>query len=133
MIPHQLTGLNEEGLRDYASNLAKQISVKMIWDDISKSELGKFIIVQYQQELDYWRKAYGQIDSSSPYAVNLLSFIQGIELCLTKALARLETSGELVKQEQGEIDAIKELLSLRQKQQYGHTLLPTGYKNKKEK
>ena len=126
MIP-QIGGLTDEGIRSYVDNLKAQISVDVHWDDIARSEHGKFLVVELEKDVAFWRSQYSQIDASSPTASHMLSFIQGVELMLGRITGWLREKGGQAERNQQEIEAIGELLKLRKNKQIGQTLLPTGY------
>lgn len=132
MIP-QLAGLTKQGINDYVANLKHNIEMAHTWNDIANSRHGEFLKVQFAKELDFWRGQYSQIDAGSPAATNLLSFMQGIEMVLSRKVNELNSKGSQAEVDQKELDQISEFLALNKTQEkIGHTLLPAGYVKYKE-
>jgi hypothetical protein len=131
MIP-QIAGLTKQGISDYLDNMKYQLSVQALWNDLAKSDHGKFLVHQLEKDQKFWRAQYSQIDSASPAAPNLLSFIQGVELILSSLISSVTEGGTQASEIQKEIEDIGEFLKLKQNQRVGLTMLPSGYV-KKEK
>jgi len=129
MIP-QIAGLTEQGIQDYIANIKYQISVQALWNDVAKSDHGKFLFAQLSKDLEFWRSQYSQIDSASPASSNLLSFIQGVEMAMNRIMSWLNESGKNAENLTNELESIGESLKLKQNQKIGLTLLPTGYVKK---
>lgn len=131
MIP-QIAGLTKKGIDDHIENLKYKIEVNLTWGELSKTEHGKFVKFQIEKELNFWKGQYSQIDAGSPAALNLLSFIQGIEAVLSRYVTQLVDNRLQAEQDEKELSDIVEFLKLDKNKKIGHTLLPTGYVKKGE-
>jgi len=132
MIP-QIAGLTEQGIKDYVENLLYQLSVSAFWYDIAKSKHGEFLKVQLEKELNFCKNQYSQINTESPTAINLLSFMQGVETFANRMCNLLKDCESKTNKIQEEIDSINKFVSSKQERTIGQTMLPSGYVKKEKR
>ena len=110
MKPHELKGLNEDGLKLIVSHINKEIGRADKYDELNNTPEGKFLLFELEDRLKLARELYKHIEPLNENAVVMLATIQSYEREASEWLNRIKIGKKRIAKLNDDLDMIAKMV-----------------------